>query len=103
MSRKDANESTEPLVGRLGAAVGRTARAARISRHAVKSCCAGEWGGWGQLSDDGPGQHNPDRSEGPWGRAMYVARMAVLHRAGGLRHRTGDPCCRGGHEGWRQT
>ena len=61
MSRKDANESTEPLVGRLGAAVWRTARAARISRHAVKSGCAWEWGGWGQLSDDGPGQHNPDR------------------------------------------
>src|SRR5947208_15091394 len=24
---------------------------------------------WGRLSDDGPGQHNPDRSEGPWGKA----------------------------------
>jgi len=72
MSRKDANESTEPLVGRLGAAVWRTARAARISRHAVKSCCAWEWGGWGQLSEDGPGQHNPDRSEGPWGRAAWL-------------------------------
>jgi hypothetical protein len=72
MSRKDANESTEPLVGRLGAAVGRTARAARISRKAVKSGCAWEWGGWGQLSEDGPGQHNPDRSEGPWGRAAWL-------------------------------
>ncbi len=28
-----------------------------------------EWGGWGRLSVDGPGQNNPDRSEGPWGRA----------------------------------
>ena len=27
------------------------------------------WGGWGRLSEDGLGQHNPDRSEGPWGRA----------------------------------
>ena len=35
----------------------------------MKSGCACEWGGWGQLSEDGPGQHNPDRSEGPWGRA----------------------------------
>jgi hypothetical protein len=35
----------------------------------AKSGCAREWGGWGRLSDDGPGQHNPDRSEGPWGRA----------------------------------
>jgi hypothetical protein len=39
-------------------------------------------GGWGRLSVDGPGQHNPDRSEGPWSRATQVARMAVLHRAG---------------------
>src|SRR6516164_8776095 len=44
----------------------RTAKASRISRHAVKSRCAREWGGWGRLSDDGPGQNNPDPSEGPW-------------------------------------
>src|SRR3954471_14944131 len=43
----------------------RTAKASRISRPAVKSRCAGEWGGWGRLSEDGPGQHNPDPSEGP--------------------------------------
>ena len=47
----------------------RTAKASRISRLAVKSWCAREWGGWGRLSEDGPGQHNPDRSEGPWGKA----------------------------------
>ena len=46
----------------------RTAKASRISRRAVKSRCACEWGGWGRLSDDGPGQNNPDPSEGPWGR-----------------------------------
>src|SRR3989454_9504928 len=46
-----------------------TAMASRISRQAAKSGCAREWGGWGRLSDDGPGQHNPVRSEGPWGRA----------------------------------
>ena len=45
----------------------RTAKASRISRPAVKSRCAGEWGGWGRLSNDGPGQQNPDLSEGPWG------------------------------------
>src|SRR5215831_13843860 len=45
----------------------RTAKASRISRPAVKSRCASEWGGWGRLSDDGPGQHNPDPSEDPWG------------------------------------
>src|ERR1700746_4037093 len=48
----------------------RTAKASSISRHAVKSRCAREWGGWGRLSDDGPGHYNPDPSEGPWGRAV---------------------------------
>jgi len=47
----------------------RTARASGISRKAAKSGCAHEWGGWGRLSEDGPRQHNSDRSEGPWGRA----------------------------------
>jgi hypothetical protein len=46
----------------------RTAKASRISRHAVKSRCAHEWDGWGRLSDDRPGQNNPVASEGPWGR-----------------------------------
>ena len=39
--------------------------ASRISHQMAKLGCAREWGGWGRLSDDGPGQHNPDRSEGP--------------------------------------
>ena len=39
----------------------------------MKSGCAGEWGGWGRLSDDGPGDYNPDRSEGPWGKAATAA------------------------------
>src|SRR5215471_6728283 len=46
-----------------------TAKASGISRESVKSGCAREWGGWGRLSEDGPGRYNPDRSEGPWGRA----------------------------------
>jgi hypothetical protein len=50
----------------------RTARALRISRLAVKSRCACEWGGWGRLSDDGPGQNNPDPSEGPWGGGRQI-------------------------------
>ena len=45
----------------------RTVKASRISRSAVKSRCACEWGGWGRLSDDGPGQQNPVSSEDPWG------------------------------------
>jgi hypothetical protein len=60
----------------------RTAKALRISRCAAKSRCACERGGWGRLSDDGPGQYNPDRNEGPWGKATLVVCMAVLHRAG---------------------
>ena len=68
-SRQQANESTEPLVGRLGAAVEHTARAAGISRSAVKSRCASERGGWGQLSVEGAGHYNPDWSEDPWGKA----------------------------------
>ncbi len=50
-----------------------TAKAARISRSAAKSCCAREWGAWGRISEDGPGHYNPDRSEGPWGKAARAA------------------------------
>src|SRR6202162_362978 len=61
-----------------------TAKASCINREAVKSGCAREWGGWGRLSDDGPGQNNPDRSEGPWGRAGWPARTEVLTGASSL-------------------
>src|SRR5215472_1676148 len=57
-----------------------TAKASGINRSAAKSGCAGNWGGWGRLSVEGPGQHNPDRSEDPWGRATKVARMAAPKR-----------------------
>ena len=50
----------------------RTAKASRINRHAVKSRCAREWGGWGRLSDDGPGHYNPDPSEGLWGGGLIT-------------------------------
>ena len=80
----------------------RTAKASRISRHAVKSRCAREWGGWGRLSDDGPGHYNPDPSEGPWGRwsipphggagSSPQARLRADHRSD---HEM--------HEGWMQT
>ena len=39
-----------------------TAKASRINRRAAKSRCACNWGGWGRLSVEGPGQNNPDRS-----------------------------------------
>src|SRR5258708_33586249 len=61
-----------------------TAMASRISHQMAKLGCAREWGGWGRLSDDGPGQHNPDRSEGPWGRAGWSARTEVPNRASSL-------------------
>jgi hypothetical protein len=60
----------------------RTAKAVRISRRAVKSRCAREWGAWGRLSEDGSRQHNSNRSEGPWGR-WGNHRMAVHYRAHG--------------------
>ena len=50
----------------------------------MKSGCAREWGGWGRISDDGPGQQNPDRSEGPWGRAAESARTEVFRSASSL-------------------
>jgi ABC transporter substrate binding protein len=77
----------------------RTAKASRISRRAVKSRCACEWGGWGRLSVDGPGQHNLTSSEDPWGR-WSIHRMAVQYIA------STDPTLGGStlkHEGRRQT
>src|SRR3974377_290270 len=56
----------------------RTAKALRISRHAVKSRFARGWGGWGRLSDDASRQHNSDKSEDPWGGGL-------LHLQGGAR------------------
>jgi hypothetical protein len=77
----------------------RTAKTLRISRRAVKSRCACEWGGWGRLSDDGPGHYNPDPSEGPWGRWSSPPH-------GGAVIASTDPTLCGStlkHEGRRQT
>jgi hypothetical protein len=46
---------------------------------AVKSRCACEWGGWGRQARM-LGTEQPERSEGPWGRATGVARTAVCDR-----------------------
>jgi hypothetical protein len=80
----------------------RTAKASRISRHAVKSRCACEWGGWGRLSDDGPGQNNPDPSEGPWGRWSTPPHGGALSspRPGAVRD---NRCGHEMREGWMQT
>jgi len=101
MSRRTGSESVEPLGGRLGAVC--TAKASGISRTAVKSGCACEWGGWGRLSDDGAGQKNPDRSEGPWGRAAEAARTEVFQRTTSPGTERGTDVRSGECEGRRQT
>ena len=80
-----------------------TAKTSRISRPAVKSGCAREWDGWGRISDDGPGQHNPARSEGPWGRAADAARMTVLVRATPPAQNGDSVSASGEYEGGTQT
>src|SRR5215510_6773674 len=80
----------------------RTAKASRISRRAVKSRCACEWGGWGRLSVDGSGQHNPIRSEDPCGRRS-IRRMAVHYRAHGPAQNGTTDVGHEVHEGRRQT
>jgi hypothetical protein len=68
------------------------------SRRAVKSRCACERGGWGRLSDDGPGHYNPDPSEGPlgWWRTHL---MAVHHRVHGPTQSGTIVATTGVHEG----
>ena len=78
MSRR--NGQRKPGTTRGSPRRSRTAKALRISRHAVKSRCAREWGGWGRLSDDGSRQHNSNRSEDPWGGGLP-------HLHGGARSR----------------
>jgi hypothetical protein len=77
--------------------------ASRISRLAAKTGSAREWGAGGQLSEDGPGQHNPDRSEDPWGRAAEAARTEVLASASAPDTERGLPDASRGHEGRWQT
>ena len=101
MSRRKGRESVEPLEGRLGVVC--TAKASGISRSAVKSGGASEWGGGGRLSMDGPGQKNPDRSEGPWGRAAEAVRTEVFQRATPPGTERGSDEGSGEHEGRRQT
>ncbi len=59
-------------------------------RHAVKSRVAHEWGGWGRLSDDGPGHYNPDLERGPLGRrSNNPPRWCAIESA--ARHSAGQP------------
>jgi len=63
--RKLGTTRRRPRPARAG-----TARASHITRRTGKLGRVWEWGGWGRLSVDGLGHYNPDRSEGPWGRAV---------------------------------
>ena len=80
-----------------------TAKASRINRSAAKSRCAYNWGGWGRLSVEGPGQNNPDRSEDPWGRAAAAARAEVHKRTTFPDTVRGFNVISDGHEGRWQT
>ena len=56
------------------------------------------------LSDDGPGHYNPDRSEGPWGKAALAACTVVHQRTASLDSERGsDVSGSGVHEGRTQT
>jgi len=96
------NEQRKPGTTRGSPRRFRTAKASRISRHAAKSRCAREWGGWGRLSDDGSGQNNPNLSEDPWGGGL-----PTLHGGAPADNRPGSERDNRGydavHEGRTQT
>jgi hypothetical protein len=96
------NVQRKPGTARGSPRRSRTAKASRISRRAVKSRCARERGGWGRLSDDGPGHYNPDPSEGPWGggRPTLQAVRNRVHRPDTERDYRSDHEV---HEGRMQT
>jgi hypothetical protein len=77
----------------------RTAKASRISCHAVKSRCARGWGGWGRLSDDGSRQHNSGQSEDPWGGGLPILHGGAQSSArpdSARDHRCATKCAKGG-------
>jgi len=58
----------------------------------------------GSISDDGPGQHNPDRNEDPWGKAAIAACTVMYQRTALLDLERGNSDTSSGvHEGRRQT
>lgn len=69
----------------------RTAKASPISQE-VKWRCARRRGRWGRISEDGPGQYNPDPSEDPWGNARDRVKSGAIEPKDRLR----------GWASWRQ-
>jgi hypothetical protein len=72
----------------------RTAKAAHISRRAMKLCCAREWGAWGRLSDDGSRQYNSNRSEDPWGGGLPTLQGGALSSPGPAQYGNTDVATR---------
>src|SRR5215468_4544209 len=72
------NVQQKPGTARGSPRRSRTAKAAHISRRAMKLCCACEWGAWGRLSVDGSRQHNSNRSEDPWGGGLPTLHGGAL-------------------------
>jgi hypothetical protein len=95
------NGQRKPGTTRRSPRRSRTAKALRISRHAMKSQCARGWGGWGRLSDDGSRQHNSTRARTP-GAEDYPTSKAAHNRAldptqrGSIEGAT--RCAQGGHK-----
>src|SRR5215831_17815512 len=58
-----------------------TAKASGISRERVKSRCAREWGGWGRISEDGPGQQTRTGARAPGTVEREAACTEVLTSA----------------------
>ena len=76
------NGQRKPGTARGSPRRSRTAKASRISRTAAKSRCACERGGWGRISDDGPGHYNPVSSEGPWGDGDPISWWCTIEPTG---------------------
>ena len=61
-------------------------------------------GRMGSISDDGPGQHNPERNEDPWGKAAIAACTVMYQRTALLDLERGNSDTSSGvQEGRRQT
>jgi hypothetical protein len=54
----------------------RTAKTSRISRIVGEIVMCLRVGRMGPISEEGPGQNNPDRSEGPWGGVQPHSKVA---------------------------
>ena len=97
-----SDPSGSPFVTVLDPALLRGAAMKLPRRQFLHLAGACEWGGWGRLSDDGPGQNNPDLSEGPWGGGLPTL-QAVHDRVPQARLRADHRSDHEMHGGRRQT